>query len=397
VSGSRAGRRGRAPARLDWLEVPFHHGSHNHLLERVEPATVRPADLDAVIVPTNRPVSCLREATRLAGELGCRLVAMCSRSASASEAASQGKELKVEVLAIDTTGLQPVPGLVTARPPADRRFARDSDLSLKRNLGLLLARVAGWDRVLFLDDDISGARAAEVRAAAGLLRDYPVVGLRNDDKLGYPDNSVVCHAYRTVGGGQDSFVGGGAVAVSPGRIGCFFPDVYNEDWFVFFGAVPIAVTGRVVHKPYDPFATPERAQAEEFGDCLAEGLFWLLDEVPVEDLSRAEQGRARLEQAGTYEFWCSFLARRQSFLREVLGRLWRWDGKPDQRDRMIASVEAAQRWNSYVTPGACVRYVRQWRQDVHTWQRHLANLPDRHPLDQALKELGLADRGYRSG
>lgn len=398
MSRSRAAvRRGRAQAPLGSLEIPFHHGSHNHLLTQVDPATVPPGELAAVIVPTNRPVSCLREATRLARELDCQLVAMCSRSASACEAASQGADLDADVLAIDTTRLRPVPGLVTTGPPEDRRFARDSDLSLKRNLGLRLARVAGWDRVLFLDDDISGARATEVRAAAGLLRAFPVVGLRNDDKLGFPDNSVVCHAYRAVGGRQESFVGGGAVAVSPGRIGSFFPDVYNEDWFVFFGAVPVAVTGQVVHKAYDPFAAPDRARAEEFGDCLAEGLFWLLDDAPDQDQSRGtDQGQARLERAGTDEFWGSFLERRRSFIREVLRRLRDWDGEPGQRDRMIASVEAAQCWSSYVTPGACARYVRHWQQDVDTWQKHLANLAGGHSLDHAVRELGLADRSYRS-
>ena len=32
--------------------------------------------------------------------------------------------------------------------------ARNSDLSIKRNTGLLLARMLGWDRIFFLDDDI---------------------------------------------------------------------------------------------------------------------------------------------------------------------------------------------------------------------------------------------------
>ena len=32
----------------------------------------------------------------------------------------------------------------------------DSDLSLKRNLGLLLARLMRWEKIMFLDDDIFG-------------------------------------------------------------------------------------------------------------------------------------------------------------------------------------------------------------------------------------------------
>lgn len=394
MSATRVARRGRArfsPA----LKATVHHGSHAGLLDRVRAASVEPANLDVVLVPTCRPVGCLREAARLARDLDCLLVAMCSRSASAAEAATLGEALDADVLAIDTTGLRRLPDLVTTGPPEDPRFARDSDLSLKRNLGLRLARVAGWERVLFLDDDISGAQAADVRAAAGLLRDYRVVGLRNDRKSqGFPDNSVVCHAFREVGGEQGSFIGGGAVVVAPERISSFFPDVYNEDWFVFFGAMPVAVTGRVVHKPYNPFASPVRARAEEFGDCLGEGLFWLLDSVRREELDDAEGDL--VAAACSAKHWQSFLQNRRAFLREVLGRLQTWDGDADRRERMIASVDAAQQWNSYVTPGACARYVRRWRNDLVTWRKHRENLPVGLPLGSALKELKLADRAVRS-
>jgi hypothetical protein len=365
------------------VAVPFHHGSHARLLHRIDPDGVRPAELDAVIVPTCRPVSCLREAIRLARGLGCRLVALCSRSASAVEAAALGAALEADVLAIDTTGLSPRPRLVTTGPPEDLRFARDSDLSLKRNLALRLARVAGWERALFLDDDISGARPEQVRTAAGLLGRYPVVGLRNDDRLGFPDNSVVCHAYRTVGGRQDSFIGGGAVVVAPSRLDSFFPDVYNEDWFVFHGAV--AVTGQVVHRPYDPFASPVRARAEEFGDCLAEGLFWLLDEHRLDPGAPTEP-----------DYWRRFLQHRRDFIEHILDRLPYCDRKPEQRDQMTASVLAAQRWNSFITPGACARYVAAWRADVVRWREHLAGLPAGLPLAQALSELGLATRAFWS-
>jgi hypothetical protein len=363
------------------VDVPFHHSSHAHLLHKVDPEGT--AELDAVIVPTCRPVSCLREATRLAHVLGCRLVALCSRSASAVEAVALGADLEAQVLAVETSGLSPVPQLVTTGPPEDLRFTRDSDLSLKRNLALRLARVAGWQRVLFLDDDISGASPEQVRAAAGLLDRYPVVGLHNDDRRGFPDNSVVCHAYRAVGGPQDSFIGGGAVLVAPSRLTSFFPDVYNEDWFVFHGSVQAAVTGQVVHKPYDPFASPVRARAEEFGDCLAEGLFWLLDE--------------HRRQAPTEpDFWRQFLQHRRDFIEHILDQLPYSDSLPEQRDRMTTSVQAAQRWNSFITPGACARYVAAWRADVERWHEHLDGLPTGLPLAQALNELGLAARAFLS-
>ena len=50
----------------------------------------------------------------------------------------------------------PLPDLRTS----DRAFVsvsggRISDLSVKRNLGLLLARLRGWRKIVFVDDDIT--------------------------------------------------------------------------------------------------------------------------------------------------------------------------------------------------------------------------------------------------
>jgi hypothetical protein len=44
------------------------------------------------------------------------------------------------------------------------------------------------------------------------------------------------------------------------------------------GLQPAATIGKVFHRPYEPFRTPDRAREEELGDVLAEGTFWLLDQ-----------------------------------------------------------------------------------------------------------------------
>ena len=79
------------------------------------------------------------------------------------------------------------------------------DLSLKRNLGLLIARTAGWERILFLDDDIDVPNPSELEVVAAAADQFDAVGLHN---TGFEDNSVVCHALRHIGGKQDTFVGG---------------------------------------------------------------------------------------------------------------------------------------------------------------------------------------------
>ncbi len=63
----------------------------------------------------------------------------------------------------------------------------------------------------------------------------------------------------------------------------------------------------MIQHPYDPYRTPDRARSEEFGDVLAEGIFWLLDE-----------GKT-LDHAADPRHWELFLARRRRFIDHVLG------------------------------------------------------------------------------
>ena len=187
-------------------------------------------------------------------------------------------------------------------------LARRTDTSLKRNTGLALARIAGWKKVLFLDDDVKIPDASDLEVVAGLLDVYDSVGLKVE---GQSDNSVVCYAHREVGGFQESFIGGGALGVSHQQFGALFPETYNEDWFFLLdehGLAPVAEYGRAIQKPYDPFANPERARGQEFGDDIAEGLFWLLDK--GQKISEA-----------TSEYWNDALERRREFISRIITRV----------------------------------------------------------------------------
>lgn len=386
--------------RADLLDI--HRGSHTHLLDRRDAATLAPVELDAVIVPTARPVNCLREAADLARELKAPMVALCSRSATPHEAVALGRELDTPLAAVEVRA-DDLPRMTTTRliqtDPRYRFFRRDSDLSLKRNLSLLLARAAGWRRVVFLDDDISQVDPGQVRAAAGLLGELRVVGLANH---GFPDNSVVCHAYRAVGGQQETFVGAGAMLIDPQAVDAFFPDIYSEDWFFLYDDVcdrRVGVTGSVFHREFDPFADPARARAEEFGDCLAEGLFSLLH--------KEGDAAAATEEAFTAEFWQRAIAKRRELIRRVLTRLngpgpeepAHGNAKPDQvkerekRDKMRASLEAAQQVGSFITPSLCVDYIAAWRADLTQWRQSLTALRPPPSVERALVQLDEARLG----
>lgn len=359
-----------------------HHGSHRQLLTGAETVEVKPGQVDAIIVPTARPVAYLRQAIALADQLGCTLLVLCSKLAKAPDAAKAGKESRVSIVAIDTDSLPSglVPNFKTSAVLRGNRFNRRTDTSIKRNLGLLLAEVAGWERIVFLDDDITVPRPDDLLDAAGLLASHAAVGLSNG---GYPDNSVVCHAYREAGGPQDTFIGGGALAVGAASFTSFFPNIYNEDWFFLLDddrLRPSTVTGLAVQSPYDPFSDVRRARSEELGDCLAEGVFSLLDTG-----GRVQDADAR--------YWRGFLDKRRRFIDDVLCRVQSADNDLAEKARMIAALKAARGRNQFIEPELCVDYLRVWRTDRDLWRRHLDEIGRKHghgmTLDKVLADLGL--------
>lgn len=356
-----------------------HHGSHRHLLAKPERHT-NPVDaLDAIIVPTNRTPAYLHRAIDLAARLDCVLLVLCSQRASVAGTVDRGRQLGVEVVAIDVDRLPKgfLPAFETTALLAGKPFERRTDTSLKRNIGLLFAKAAGWQRVVFLDDDIEVPDPQDLTAAAELADSFAGVGLAVG---GYPDNSVVCHAYREVGNFQDTFVGGGALAVGTSSLTSFFPKVYNEDWFFLLDDQelrPTAVTGRAVQKPYDPFANETRARTEEFGDCLAEGVFALFD------------NGGRIEDADT-EYWRRFLDSRLELINGVLAKIEVLDRDPAEKRRMVAALKAARGRCMIIKPELCVEYLEALRNDRKVWRDYVNSVHEHLGPADALVALGLA-------
>ena len=316
----------------------------------------------------------MKPAVELAAKLGCPVLVLCSGWSSAEEVARLAVPGEVELIAVDVADLPGdlLPRFRTTELLEGTRFAPTTDISLKRNVGILFGHMAGWRRIVFLDDDIIVPEPADLRAAAGLTDTYAGVGLAI---TGYPDNSVVCHAYRQAGGLQDVFIGGGALAVGAESMWSFFPSIYNEDWFFLLdgdGLRPTAITGRVIQKLNDPF-TAARARAEEFGDCLAEGLFWLLDE-----------GKSLNDADAAY--WRQALRRRADFITEVLGMVRAMTDDLYQRSKILNSVLAARGRCLSISPELCEAYVRAWKEDRVRWHRHLSQF-------QLIRKRGRQPRG----
>ncbi|GII30466.1 hypothetical protein Pmi06nite_39080 [Planotetraspora mira] len=352
---------------IDEVVSENHHGDHRHLADEVS-GSAATGTVDAIVVPTIRHPVWLRHAARLAVELDCPLVSLHSRSRSSARLAASCLPADVKLIAVDIDDVDRLnlPDLATTALLRGIRFDRRTDLSAKRNVGLLLARLMGWQRIVFLDDDIEVGGHEEVARAAGLLSDYDAVGMRIG---GYPDNSVVCHAHRLTRGPQGSFVGGGALAVQATSNPSFFPNVYNEDWFYLLddkALRPLAVTGMVKQRPYDPFDRPGRARDQEFGDVLAEGIYWLLD----------GQTDTSWQEAADLLHWKHFLVNRERFIEDVLRRVRSLPAGSDPNPRaMEASLLAALGRLRIIKAEFCVAYIKAWAEDRDRWTDHLNRVP----------------------
>jgi hypothetical protein len=349
-----------------------------------------PATLDAIIVPASRPAESLATAINLAKAIGCHLVILCSFHtdlADVHELFSARSLPRATAVPVPEGYTHPLLNFATTQWVRDEDgkrvgAARNSDLSSKRNIGLLLARMLGWNRIFFMDDDIREIDAAAILDTVSLLGTEGPLGTRYRTAAmmvhDFPDNSVVCHARRAINEYQDVFVSGSVLAVDTKASFGFFPDIYNEDWLFFYrdaAAKQLASSSSKVRQvSYDPFADPQRAASQEFGDIIAEGLYTLL---------HSGQGTESADE----QYWAAFLADRNRILEQIKQRSYK--ARTDIRQKMTKAVAAAKEQLHEIQPDMCVSYTDAWRRDLGQWGRRLEMLPTPGSIEKALEELEL--------
>jgi hypothetical protein len=352
--------------------------THGELVGRARPTAGRPprAALDAIVVPASRPTANLAHAVELARAADSQLVVMCSLEAHAAEVAEYlAGRLFTKAVLVDVP-----PGYRHKLIDFDSAHALlpdgcanpNGDLSAKRNLGLVLARMTGWERIFFLDDDIRDLDHRDLRTTVSMLDRYRSVGMRVEQ---FPDNSVVCHARRETGDNQDVFVTGSVLAVNSAAPFSFFPDLYNEDWLFFYDDARAGRLGssgyQATQLPYDPFENPQRARQQEFGDILAEGLYALLH-------------KGAGPEHATSGYWSKFIAARWALLVDLKKR-----AEATGHAEMLGALESAATSLLYIEPQLCEEYVRTWRSDLARWHKALPGLRKVGSVDTALGRLGL--------
>jgi hypothetical protein len=360
----------------DW--VPEQSASHAGLLDKSVASPSR-AQFDAIVVPTCHQASGLKYSMDLARRTGIPLIVVCSKAARKDQVVAMAAAANVAVFALDLPSVDPL-GISFATSTDEEIHAASPgwtrDLSMKRNLGLVLARMLGWTKLMFLDDDIFGVRESDVEALAAALDNHSVSALIPEE---FPDNSIACHAHRLGGGVQDVFASASGMGVRCDRDDlAFFPNIYNEDWFFFSKEAAsrrIAQVGVSRQLEYDPYDDPLRAAQEEFGDLLAEGLYARLDR--NEDISGVDAA-----------YWDAFIDRRVAFHSKVEKAL---NGHPNQELATGAanSIRAARSQLDQIKPSLCQKFVELWQSDLIEWRRYLMSLPHVDSIVTAFEMLDL--------
>jgi hypothetical protein len=137
-------------------------GTHRKLVSQTEQRELNTElSLDAIIVPASRPARNLEQAITLARALRCALLVLCSHHVEPAEVhqllaeRSFNDAIVVELPYNYGHELFDFRALASIRddlPAACSYYV--TDLSMKRNLGFILARMQGWQHIFFLDDDI---------------------------------------------------------------------------------------------------------------------------------------------------------------------------------------------------------------------------------------------------
>lgn len=187
---------------------------------------------------------------------------------------------------------RPILGDVTWNLGIARNFALDHSISL------------GYEKVLFIDDDISDIDNRKIEEGFSTLNEDSFVSCI---LKGVEDNSIIGHIAKHVGliDDGDKMLSGGFLFFSPASISKRFYNIYNEDWIIQL---------LEKHKKQIMLQYTVRHNVDQHANfSLDKALFQELGELIVEGLLENEYAISM-----DYQFWDVIIEKRIKFIQEIM-------------------------------------------------------------------------------
>ncbi|WP_276976910.1 hypothetical protein, partial [Flavobacterium filum] len=187
----------------------------------------------------------------------------------------------------------------------DRKLLGDLtwNLGIARNFALDHSISLGYEKLLFIDDDISDIDERKVEEGFSVLKNNSFVSCI---LKGLEDNSIIGHIAKHVGVIDDGvkFLSGGFLFFSPATISKRFYNIYNEDWIIQL----LENKKKQILLPYtvrhnvdrDVNWTLDQAIFQEFGELVVEGLLENENAISMD-----------------YLFWGIIIENRIKFIQEI--------------------------------------------------------------------------------
>lgn len=215
-----------------------------------------------------------------------------------------------------------------------------------RNLALIIAKIEGITKIIFIDDDILLDDKTIVEDYFKMLDNY---GIISAEIIGMRDDSIIGNIENYLHGRSQTFFSAGFMGINITQIHYPFINCYNEDWIwahLHKNRVKMVKHKCVTQLDYNPFSyTKEKIKLQEIGECLLKG---------IEIIDKLDE----LYLLNKSNFWENILLRRQAYLQELKCFV---DDKQEFLKIIEKSIQITQLIKADYLSQICSNYLRYSR------------------------------------